>query len=181
MSKTLAELRQSPHVGLPKKIYPLCLAGALQSRLDELYAELDLIPESTTPSRMGAKSDRVRKEAEIEAVIEEMNEHLVSIVMQAKPGHEWRQFVNAHPPREDQDQDQMTGFNIDAVIMDLPDFILTVNDAPLGVGDWAWIVENAADGDLKNCVGLLINMHNKAVDVPKSPKTLRQNQENESD
>ena len=172
MAKTLAELRQSEYVGLPERTYPLCMAGKVAADVEELEAQLDALPERTANGgqgqRVGRKSDQRRIEEEIEKLREVMNDHLVPIRLQAKAGHDWRAFIAEHPPREKDALDQRTGFNVDEVIANLDQFILHVSGEKLKKGEWAWVVENAADGDLKEMTRLLIDMHNTAVDVPKS-------------
>lgn len=181
MSKSLAELRQSPHVGLPEKLYPICLAGKLQAEYDLLQSEYELIEDDPKGGRVGARSPRRKLEDQLEALREQMHEHLVPVLFRAKPGHEWREFVGARPPREDERLDEITGFNVDKVIQDLPEFIVTVSDKPLEPGDWEFVRANAADGDLKECVSIVIALHNRPVDIPKSRLNLRLNQEKQDD
>lgn len=186
MAKTLAELRQSPHVGLPQRHYPLCIAGKLVAQCEELGAELDELEAQIEKygdkdggaPRVGAKSPRVQaqaaydaKLAEFEAAREEMNDHLADVLLQAKEGHDWRAFVAARPAREDQVLDQRLGANIDQIIADMPEFIVTVSGDPLEPGDWEFMRKNAADGDLRGMVGLLVDMHNRGVNVPKSRRS----------
>lgn len=171
MPKSLAELRSSDKVGLPERVYPLCLAGKLSADIEVLEAELDLIEDRpATNGRVGAKSPRKKLEQQIESIRDEMNDHLAEIRFRAKPGHEWRTFVNAHPPSDDA-IDQRSGVSLDGFIKDMDEFVVDVNGDDLGPGDWEWIVSTAADGDLKACAGLLIDMHNRAVSIPKSRLT----------
>lgn len=177
MPKSLKEMRSSDKVGPTERLYPICLAGKLVADIEKLEAELDLVEDRPSNGRLAGKAPRTKLEQQIEALRDEMNDHLAEVRFQAKPGHEYRAFVNAHPPAENDNADQRSGVSIDGFIRDMDEFVLTVNGDVLGPGDWEWIVATASDGDLRACCGLLMDMHNRAVSIPKSRLTSQTSQE----
>lgn len=180
MPKSLAEMRSSQSVGLPERTYPICLAGKLVAQIEELEAKYDAVEDKPSNGRLASKSEAKKIADEIDALRDEMNDHLIAVHLRAKPGHEWRAFVAEHPPT-DLFIDQRSGIGIDAAIRDLPEFIVSVNGEDLKPGDWDFVIANAADGDLKGCVGMLMDMHNAGVDIPKSRRSSRTTEEPLSD
>src|SRR5689334_17928550 len=104
MSKTLSELRNSKAVGPATTIYPLCMAGNLTEKLQELDARLADLPirdpDDKKPRTMATKDPRTEVEAEREQVRAELEEHLSPVVLQAKPGTVWEAWTAENPPRD---------------------------------------------------------------------------------
>lgn len=181
MPKTLAELQASKYVGLPETTYPLCLAGKVGAEIDELEARLELVQDRPQNARLGGKSEKAKLEQKIEELREVMYDHLVAVRLRAKPGHEWRKFLNEHPPREGQRIDRLLGLDVDAFITDIPEFVVHVNDEPLTDEFWEFIIANAVEGDLRNMMMKLVELHNEGVDIPKSRLSSRSPQEPSDD
>lgn len=175
MSKSLAELRQSPRVGLPERTYSLCLASALVGEVQRLLNELEeLAPGEEDgprpPKRMG-DGGRVQEIREsLRALSEEMREHTGDLLIRGVDGGQWRLWVDANPPREDNARDTQLAYgvcNADALIDALGTFAAAWNGDPLAEGDWAFIASKAAPGDLMEIASLVVKMHEMVVDVPK--------------
>ena len=176
MSKSLAELRQSPRVGMPERSYSLCLAPGLVSEVQMLLGDLeDAVAESSDegasrPKRM-ADSGRVKGiQQRLAAISEEMKEHTGSLTLRAVEGGQWRRWVDEHPAREGVARDAKVAYgacNADDLMDDLGAYAVAWNGEPLADGDWAWIESNASNGDLMEIVSLVVKMHETVVDVPK--------------
>ena len=185
--KTLAELRTSPNVGLPQTDYALCLAGKLNRtiailgvELNELEARLAKIPapdpdaprKPTTmldvDPRTELDEEIAAKRAEYDVAVEGMEEELSPVLLTAKDGGKWEEWVEANPAREDNELDMRVGFNLRALQAVLHEHIVTISEQPLVPGDWEFIVENAAPGDLRQMALTVWRLQTGSVRVPKS-------------
>lgn len=82
----------------PSRSLPLCLRGDLQARWDDLERQLD------TATKVGAGSlggdGRVQIAREMEQLRAEMEEHTLTVVVQALPHLDYRKLEQQHPPRK---------------------------------------------------------------------------------
>lgn len=181
MSKSIAELRQSPRVGLPERSYSLCLASALVSEVQALLGELEDAQETEAaraegdetavkPKRMAdaPRSRQIRERlSELHA---EMADHTGSLTLRGVDEGKWRMWVDEHPARDGNERDDSFGYgiaNIDALVDDLSTYAIAWNGDSMGPGDWEFIKANAVPGDLRKVAQLIVAMHESAVDVPK--------------
>lgn len=180
MSKTLAELRQSPRVGLPERSYSLCLASTLIGEVQTLISELqDAEVEDAAraegeavakPKRAAEKSAAAPIRKRLGELRSEMAEHTGILTLRGLTEGKWREWVDNHPPREGNKRDAQIAYNCcdaDALLDDLELFAHAWNGDPVGPGDWDFIVSNAAPGDIKTITQLVVVMHETAVDIPK--------------
>lgn len=179
--KTLAELRQSPRVGLPERTYSLCLASKLIGEIRTLAIELDEAETiaaaqregdatKAAPRRAGESSDVLEKRAKMAALREEMIEHTGTLTLLGVDDGKWREWVDAHPAREGNKRDRQIALgycNADDLLDDLGRYAKAWNGDDLAAGDWDWIKSQAAPGDLKELGRIVVSMHEMAVDVPK--------------
>lgn len=170
MPKSLAELRKSPHVGLPERTYPLCVAGKLSAEFDRLEAELDeaLRDEISRSKRMGSKSRVDEVNERREELRREMAEHEVVLRFRAKPSATWREWVNDNPPRDDNNLDKQAGLDVDALTDSLRDYVVSINGEDFTDDDWSFCIANAAPGDIWRMTALVLSLHQQGLDVPKS-------------
>lgn len=192
MSKSIAELRKSPHVGLPERSYDLCLASTLTAEVQTLLSDLEdaraaagaRIDDDTPgkPKRM-ADGGAVKKiRARLTVVRDEMREHTGTLTLRGIDEGKWRLWVEAHPAREDSERDNRIAHgycNGDDLIDNLATFAAAWNGDPLKPavydadgelvepGDWDWIRSKAAPGDLLELASLVVVMHESVIDVPK--------------
>lgn len=184
MSKSIAELRASAKATLPEWTYEMCLSQALVAEVQKLQAEkaqreVDAKreqPESGTATKRkmaeGADPRIEEIEERLEALYDEMREHTGTLLIRAETAGEWRRWCDAHPPREDGrdergrpvvlavDESVSYGFcDASALMARLGDFAVTWNGAELQAGDWQWIEERAAGGDLKEIARQVVLMH----------------------
>lgn len=181
MSKSLAELRQSSRVGLPRRSYQLCVSSAVLGEYQSLLAQLEDAEavaaaqaegdeSKAPPKRAGAKSPAAKIRARIAELRDELVEHTGTLILQGITEGEWRLWVDAHPAREGNDRDNTLAFgccNADDLLDDLGTFAHSWNDEPLAPGDWDFLKANAAPGDLKALAQLVVTMHESVVDIPK--------------
>jgi hypothetical protein len=198
MSKSLAELRASQHTALPERTIQLCLSQALVAEVQSLQEEYDQIlqtervqdGEPKKPKRQADKRNPrlVEIEARFDELAEEMREHTGELRIRAITGGAWRRWVDAHPAREagrhDNGQpiyhplDESIAYGIaNAVDLyhGLSEFAISWNGADLAEGDWEFIANRAAPGDLNELCRQVVQMH-EAVGA-KAPLSRRRSSE----
>lgn len=181
MSKSLAELRQSPRVGLPERTYRLCVAPKLVAEVQSLASEMEdaQIEESARregdegavpPRRMG-ESPRARKIRDrLVALRDEMAEHTGALTLRGMTEGAWRIWVSEHPARDGNSRDEQIAYgccNADDLIDDLSQFAHAWNGDLIQEGDWEFLRNNSAAADIKALASLVVVMHEMVVDVPK--------------
>lgn len=181
--KTLAELLESPDVGLPETTYKLCLSAKLAAEFDRIDAAITdaLDEERTSAKRLGSKSTVMKLNEQREALRAKMAEHQVEVRLRAKPVHDWRRWVNAHPSREDNDLDDRLGYNADALQESVPEYVVDVNGAELANGEWDKLAAVAAPGDLWRLAALVRGLHETGAAVPKSSTSWLKSQLSDDD
>ena len=192
MPKSLADLRKSEHAGRPETIFQLCVAGKLNAEFDRIDYELDQLlqgepePRPTSdddaptgpPERLGRRGKRRRNPRidELNTRREElrglMADHMVDLHLRAREDGHWRQWVNDHPPREDNRVDARAGHDVDALIDHIRDnprlYVTAINDEAYSDEDWAFVWDNASEGDKWRLAASVRGLHQAGVDVPKS-------------
>lgn len=182
MSKSIAELRASRHTALPERTMPLCLAQKLVAEVQSLQEERDAILHSERavegePSRPRRQADKPNPRlteiaARFDELSDEMREHTGELRIRAITGGEWRRWVDAHPAREAgrRDDGQPLFHQIDETIAygicnavdlynDLQRFAVSWNGDELAEGDWDFIANRAAPGDLNEVCRQVVQMH----------------------
>lgn len=182
MSKSLAELRASQHTALPERTMPLCLSQALVAESQSLQEERDEIlqaervqdGEAKKPKRQADKRNPrlVEIEARFDELADEMRAHTGELRIRAITGGEWRRWVDAHPARETgrHDNGQPIYHQVDEAIaygicnavdlyLALSDFVISWNGDPFAEGDWDFIANRAAPGDLNELCRQVVQMH----------------------
>lgn len=113
-----------------------------------------------------------------------MDEHTGALTIRAVPAGEWRRWADDNPPRtkdvDDEgrplidpvDANAAYGYcNASALLASLDAYAVAWNDAPLGPGDWEWITQTAAPGDLTEVCRQVVQLHEGPGVAPKaSPK-----------
>lgn len=170
--KSLAEMRASGSVGLPRRSYVACLAAPLVVRLRELDIELAALPAPTEDApksrRRAVDADpRVALTEERAKLLVDMEDHLAEVIITAKPLDEWRAWKAEHRPRPDNPQDAEADLDFDALLVELPNHVVTVNDDPLGPGDWEWLCSVIAPAHLEGMAWEVAQMHEVGIQVPK--------------
>lgn len=176
MAKTLAELRESPHVGLAEQSVPVCLAGKLLAEINDLDEELRKAVETSEAAgrkRMTTKSRARQLADQIEKLRLEMDEHTVMVRVRAKEDGEWRRWCEEHPAREDDDTDQKVfggRCNHADLIEELGAYVIAISGETPAEGDWKFIAASAAHGDKVTLALTVASMQESGVDIPKSRK-----------
>lgn len=185
MPKSLAELRQSSRTSLPERTYEMCLAQALVAEtqaLEQEKRELGIASRRTStdddtlapPRKMGQPSSPriVEIDARLESLYDEMREHTGQLLLRGVTSGQWRRWVSENPPREDGrddnsrpvtlaiDEQVALGYCDSAALMNnLGKYAAEWNGTPLEPGDWDWLEEHAAPGDLKAIAQVIVVMH----------------------
>lgn len=185
MSKSLAELRASAHTSLPERAYALCLAQGLVAEAQSLQLERDYLAvpagddgeQQGSPKRNGeGPNPRLAEiDARLEELWAEMREHTGELRLRAIPAGEWRRWVDTHPAREDNKVDESAAYGFcdaDALLADLAKYVQSWNGDPLAEGDWEFIANRAAAGDLKELCRVVVQMHEvQGAQAPKGSRT----------
>lgn len=168
--------------GLPERGYELCLRRDLLAEVDSLTVQLrdamiaDVTPEDpddAPPPRLGEPGEppgvtEIRNK--LAAKYDEMDAATGELRLRAIRDGEWRQWVNAHPPRKDDQRDDAVAYGIcnsDDLANDLGKWVLSWEGEPLAVDDWEQhIAPLCAGGDLKTLVSMVIAMQ-EVVEDPK--------------
>lgn len=183
MSKTLAELRASREKKLPTRIATVCLDLEALADAQRLQAEKENVllearrhndDGDGPPARLGETiPPRVAEiEAELSALWDRMRESEGELLLRAIPGGEWQRWKDEHPPRDDNRTDEQTTFGVcngQDLLNDLGRFVVSWNGEQLAEGDWdTWLADQIAPADLAALVGLVVEMHEVRITVPKS-------------
>ena len=211
MGKTLAELQSSPDVGPLERTAYVCVAGKLVDEFDrisdelvETQAEIEQTREKLReeaeqrrdgggpPRRSGQKSKLPELEEKAERLAAEADEYRdkvmdnsVAVRLRVDEG-KWRQFVAAHPARDEQtgkdeqrrlvdpagyaeDAQWARGLcNVAALVAELREWIVAYNDEPTSDAWWEFLRRNGVPGDMTKAASTVVGMHVKGVDPGKS-------------
>jgi hypothetical protein len=98
---------------LPTRSVPLCLRGDLIAEwqdLDRRFKQAEqAADEDTLASKNSAEAIELSKQ--MEDLEEQMRAATRTFRLQGLPGSEWRDLLNAHPPREGDEKDAQVEFN----------------------------------------------------------------------
>jgi hypothetical protein len=164
----------------PTRTIEICLAQDLVAETETLGRELldlkiatgrgddDDVPRKLSEGGLPPRAAEI--EARLEAIYDEMVEHTGTLRLRAESPGAWQRWKDAHPPRvEDEDGrqtvspldlDVAAGYcNATDLFDRLRDFAESWNDEPITDDDWAYLIDNAAAGDLKDACRRVIDMH----------------------
>lgn len=193
MTKSIAELRASTRVGLPERTYELCIsqsliaeAQSLESRKQDVLLEVATAKEGGEPKRNASAPDPELDEIDkrLTALHDEMAEHTGELRLRAHDAGTWRRWVEANPAREAGRDEKGHPFlnpidaevaygqcNATALLADLGSYVVSWNGDPLAEGDWDFLANRAAPGDLNELCKIVVQLHEMAgLRFPKSRK-----------
>lgn len=183
----------------PTRTLEICLAQDLVAEAEQLSGErMSLLVEvGRTPGADGEHVETPRKlgapvlpprvaeiDARLAALYDEMGERTGVLLLRGESPGAWRRWADENPARtDDHDEDGRPLFNVldvdvarghcnaSALFGRLRDFAEAWNDEPISDDDWAYLVDNAANGDLKSACRLVVDMHEAGgSQAPKSRK-----------
>lgn len=185
MTKSLADLRKEPPKARSERSMTVCLRADLTAEVQALAGELDTLPSPTKRDETGEPTGPPRRigvgehprAAEIRGrlaeLLDEMAEYEGELRLRAISDGEWRQWVDAHPARaEDEpghrrDLEVAAGFcNADALIADLARYAHSWNGEELSEGDWPMLADSMAAADVKAAARTVALMHESRLDFP---------------
>lgn len=182
MAKSLADLRTTPPTERPRRSLDVCLRPDLVARIQVLTGKIADLPEpevkrerkmaeGTAPLVESPEAAAMR--SELAACLSEMAEHSGQLVVEANwTDGEWRNWVDAHPPRAegqpgyDRDKKVASGIaNADALLETLGDFAHSYNDEPLAADDWARVFEPVLPtGDKIEMARMVVDLYESRLD-----------------
>lgn len=152
---------------LPETGVPLCLRGDLQLRHEQLEQELEEAREADRADDSLAGGGRSRKVAEqIREVEAEMREHTHVFALRALPRQEFRDMVEAHPPREDDKSDQFSGVN--SATFPVPLIAASCTDPIMTAEQVDQLLKVLTEGQMLELYSAALHLNRGMVDVPKS-------------
>lgn len=191
-----AELLKSIRPQLAEETTKICLRPDLLNEyntavvaLQDLKDEGDRLRKRAEGSKGGrlassksppeVENDAAQREAaeKVRGVEERMAEYEVEFVFQAIPKDRWRDLVDSHPPREDNQVDLYSGYNRDAVLDELvrPSLVDPVFDdcetkdcEHDDCGTWEMLVTLLNAGQWNRMRDTAAVVNNGVADVPKS-------------
>lgn len=164
---------------LRRDTFRFCADPNLLLEHDRLQAELAEAVEQDSQSFAGARAAAVH--AEIEQLLEAVEDVTVTLVLQALPRRKYRALVDLHPPRKDAEgvsppADVRYGVNYDEFFNDLArQSILGADDGDGGIeeldGDVIELLleEQLTDGQWEDLTTKCGRLNRTTVDVPFSP------------
>lgn len=195
MSKSsLADLRAraaTKPTSYPTRILPdVCLDQEATAKVQRLVAEKNALEaESRTTSALddaatdgppkkmgeGRPNPRIAElDAEIEACWAEMRPSSGELLLMGIDGGEWLRWKDAHPPRKDNQTDDLLTFgmcNAVDLAADLGRYVKAWNGEELGPDDWSgWMSKRVSSADQGAAVRAVVEMHETRLNVPKSQK-----------
>lgn len=158
---------------LPERSVELCLRGDLVAQLQDLSRQLVEVErdEKATGSASLDGGQLVELANQIRVLREEMQDDTIVLRLHALPRRKWTALVAAHPPREDNQADQVTGMNVDEFAEDL--IRQCVVDPALDDEDWARLEEVLSDGQWQALTNAAFAVNTRDVDVPFSARASR--------
>lgn len=190
MALSLAQMRESGATGLPERTIRMCLAQKLVAEVRRLEREkfelspaLDEDGNPVKPQRVGDPNALrlVEIKDRLTELLDEMREHTGEVTIRAVSAGEWRRWADANPARvqsrdesgqpilDPVDVDVAYGrANASALLDSLDVYAVEWNGAPMGPGDWEFITQKAAPGDLAEVCRQVVQIHEEVGSVPKS-------------
>ncbi|HEY0700934.1 MAG TPA: hypothetical protein VGD43_24385 [Micromonospora sp.] len=156
---------------LPERTVDICLRGDLQAEWEDLHRQLaEAEAKAGADNRLNSASKRDVKAvaARIEAVEEEMRAETLVFRLRALSKRAWGDLLKKHPPRRNNDEDAVLGYNPDEFF---PAAIRACTYSPDDLDDETWreLLDDRLTeyqfGALQNAV-MALNV--RKVDVPNS-------------
>lgn len=153
---------------LPKRSVPMCLRGDLVAEWQDLerrfkQANQAANEEDTLASANSAEAiELARQMADLE---EQMRAATRVFRLQGLPRSKWRELLNAHPPREGDEQDAQTEFNRETFPIAAVAACCVVPKMTVAQAE-RLVDEKLVDGQWNTLFAHVYQMHAGTVDVP---------------
>ncbi|MGI5423057.1 hypothetical protein [Actinomadura luteofluorescens] len=152
---------------LPETGVPLCLRGDLQLRHEQLEQELAEAQEQDRADDSLAGGGRARKVAEqIRDLEAEMRDHTHTFALRALNRRRFRDLVEAHPPREDNQDDR--AFGVNSATFPVPLIAASCTDPVMTAEQVEELLEVLTEGQMLELYVTALQLNRAKVDVPKS-------------
>lgn len=152
---------------LPTRSVPLCLRGDLVAAWQDLERRFKHANQAADEDTLAAKNsaEAVDLAKRMEELEEEMRAATRTFRLQGLPGSKWRELLKAHPPREDNEQDQQVEFNRDTFGVAALAACCVMPKMTLAKAT-KLVDEVLVDGQWNTLFAHIWQMHTTAVDVP---------------
>lgn len=156
---------------LPERTVDICLRGDLQAEWEDLHRQLaEAEAKASADKRLNSASKRDVKAlaARIEAVEEEMRAETLVFRLRALSKRAWGELLKAHPPRRNNDEDAVLGFNPDTFFASS---IRACTYSPDDLDDELWrelLDERLTEYQFAALQNAVMALNVRKVDVPNS-------------
>lgn len=151
---------------LPERTVEICLRGDLVAEHEQAERDLEQAERKQTDSLAGSGVGEIV--ARIEALEEQMREHVVVFTLRAMPTSQWRALLKAHPPRRENgeivDDDKGMELNVDTFYADLARS--SIVSPEMDDDDWAALLETITNNQFGMLTGAAWLLNRGEVDVP---------------
>lgn len=155
---------------LPERSVSLCVRGDLVAQLQDLQRQLvDAERDQETAGSLDG-GQAVVLAGQIEALRDEMAEHMLDLTVRALPRRKWDALVAQHPAQEGNDAHRTLGMNPDTFF----DALLRISVLPaLDDDDWAQLEETLSTGQWQELNNTAWLVNQRDVSVPFSQRASR--------
>lgn len=164
----------------PQGSVPICLRGDLAQQAADLEREIGAAHAATANSIVGGGEAEALAER-LAVLQQEMRAHTYRFTFRALPRRQWRDLVEAHPPREDRVEDRLNGVDMAAfptvliaascvAIQPLDDDSPPPLDAApvFTPAEAEELADRLTDGQVGKLFGCAAGLNRSVVDLPKS-------------
>lgn len=157
-----------------RRSHRINLRGDMVVEIERLEAKLEKHQQSQQnrvaagAARLGGQSldtaESERIAAQIQTLREEMDDQWIEFVFEARPYADWKDFANAHPPKDDDESDKVAGLDWDVLVSEyMPTCVV---EPELDAEDWGNLFSNCSPADLRDMAGTVYAIHQRSTDVP---------------
>jgi hypothetical protein len=151
---------------LPERTVPVCLRGDLAADHEAAERELEQAQRTAANSLAGNGAAAIAER--VEALEEQMREHTYDFRLRAMKRHDFRAFMAAHPPREDEQgkkEDAAWGVNRETFFPAL--IRVSVVDPELDAAEWTDLLDNRlTDYQFQELAVTAWALNAREVDIP---------------
>lgn len=147
---------------LPEKTVELCLRGDLVAQVEDLERQMQAVKPPT--DRMVGNVEGRKLAAQIGQLQQQMRSSTIVFHLRALSHREYRDFIVAHPPRDDNQVDAMYGYNRETYFTDLTRLCLTAPE--LDDEQWEQLLNALTAKQWDELAGAADSLNSDSVSVP---------------
>jgi len=152
---------------LPERTVEVCLRGDLVAEHEQAERELEAAERKASNSLAGDGVGPIVDR--IEALEQQMREHVIVFTLRALPRSAWRSLLSDHPPRVGSDgqvvdDDRHIELNVDTFYVDL--VRRSIVDPEIDDEDWAALTDRLTDKQFGDLAGAAWMLNRSEIDIP---------------